>query len=261
MDGDFKTPDRQPLRIDAPALTSPEAAPAVFAALRRFPYFCLIAGGIGDREGAEALCRALAAHDPENPDAPVDPERKVSYTAVRVKPNVNLVKGAMTAFSRTNRPMGYHTDSSYHQSPHDIVAFQMVQADAVGGDSLMVPVEHILERLDTELVDMLAQPVFPFGKTFRPILWQNRDGPCIRYYREQIETARAGGAHLDDKAVAAIDAIDAVLDDPEVAFRFRIEPGEILFMNNWRVLHGRTGFAPDSQRLMFRYRTRGDHLV
>ena len=49
-------------------------------------------------------------------------------------------------------------------------------------------------------------------------------------------------------------ALDAALEQPENQFRFHLQAGETGFLHNTKVLHGRTGFATDSSRLMYRIR-------
>ena len=49
-------------------------------------------------------------------------------------------------------------------------------------------------------------------------------------------------------------ALDAALQRPDNQFRFHLKAGETLFLHNTKVLHGRTGFAAGSTRLMYRIR-------
>ncbi|MFI2663542.1 TauD/TfdA family dioxygenase [Micromonospora carbonacea] len=59
---------------------------------------------------------------------------------------------------------------------------------------------------------------------------------------------------MTERQVAALDALDALLDDPRRQTRLRLEPGQMIFINNRTLLHGRTEFtdAPDGKRLMLR---------
>ena len=40
--------------------------------------------------------------------------------------------------------------------------------------------------------------------------------------------------------------LSAWLDDPSHQVRFRLEPGDVMVMNNLRTLHGRTAFDPSA---------------
>jgi alpha-ketoglutarate-dependent taurine dioxygenase len=45
-----------------------------------------------------------------------------------------------------------------------------------------------------------------------------------------------------------VDALEAVLADPALQRSCSLEPGDVLFVDNRRVLHGRTAIAPGADR-------------
>jgi len=103
-------------------------------------------------------------------------------------------------------------------------------------------------------VDVLSRPTFPFGRGRFPALWFNAGDPRIRYYRNQIDLATENGDTLGSDERAAMERLDEAVAESGLSHRFRIEEGETLFIRNVKVLHGRTEFAPDSRRLMYRFR-------
>ncbi len=231
--------------------------------LCRDPHTVLLRGlePTEDRSVAVAIAQSIAALPPVKPEQPVHRRGKVSFTKVRINNDVATAERRSTAYSRTNAALALHTDSSYKPAPHELVAFQMVHADATGGDTTLMSVETILQSIDPEIATLLARPIFPFGKGDFPILWQQGGAPRIRYYRNQINNAVLQGAHLSGVARSAIDALDNVLDRADLRAQFRLEEGDILFLDNTRVLHGRTGFDSDSNRLMYRVRVEAGCLV
>ncbi|MGK7953097.1 MAG: TauD/TfdA family dioxygenase [Xenococcaceae cyanobacterium] len=90
---------------------------------------------------------------------------------------------------------------------------------------------------------------------FRFLVGGTPEDEEIRYYREQIERIlELETFSLADKYRAAIDTLDTVLQQPGFSSQFPLQPGQILFMHNRKVLHGRTGFSLTSDRLLYRVR-------
>lgn len=134
------------------------------------------------------------------------------------------------------------------------------RVDADGGDSLLAPIENVIAALDDEIQQILAQPAFPFGPGAFPILWQRDGTPNIRYYRSQIDSAREAGSSLNARGLEALNSLDAALCRNDIVFQFHAEPGETVYIHNTKVLHGRTGFSEQSDRLMYRLRAHAANL-
>lgn len=217
-------------------------------ALNRYPY-CARIPRFGD-QGArgKSIARLVANTAPLHPRNPFG---KLTFTEIRIDPIAFAKDGDGTRYSRTNVELAPHTDCSYMSDPFELVAFQMIRPDETGGESLIVVGSDALAALSPDQVRHLSEPVFSFGERTLPVTWG--DG-LIRYYRTQIEEHAQAGAVLPPAHREAIDALDAVLVRPELQLRYKLEAGEILFINNVRVLHGRTGFAGTSGRLMYRIR-------
>lgn len=233
-------------------------ATAVHDALRRYPHYVVVSGFPASEERDHVVGLADAVCSFPAPDGtPVDAAAlngKISFTKVRIDSKKASLSGSATHYSRTHRPLAPHTDSSYKDEPHELVIFQMVVSDAQGGNSIIAPVEDILSRIDGETRSRLRQPVFPLGQGTHAILWGEGDDCQIRYYRNQIDRSLEDGVELAEDDLAALAKLDRVLAQSEAFDCFHLDSGDVLFMNNRKVLHGRSGFAADSDRLMFRYR-------
>ncbi len=181
---------------------------------------------------------------------------KISSTKVQVDPQEAARKDHVTRYSRTPDALPLHTDSSNKVVPQNLVAFAMGRPDSQGGgESIMLSVADLIHELPGELVHQLHQPVFPFltNKLF-PILYGTGDELRVRYYRGQITSALGSLRTLPDKLTQALDELDRYLDLSQRSVRFHMHAGEVVMMDNHRVLHGRTAMSSNSTRLMHRFR-------
>jgi len=172
--------------------------------------------------------------------------------------------------SQTRESTGMHTDSSGRDVWPRIIGLACVRQAPRGGESRLVSalqvhddlqrsVPHLLDRLRGEFVRDVVTP----GSERDPEVVRRNRFPvfapggrvALRYMRYWIERGHARvGEPLDDEAVAAFDALDAALEDPRNVLRFRMEPGDLLFIDNTTVAHDRDGFVddPHEPRLMLR---------
>ncbi|MEM9063477.1 MAG: TauD/TfdA family dioxygenase [Pseudomonadota bacterium] len=216
----------------------------VLAHLARPPYY--VCAKNFSPSGDPSAVRALLGEQSDADD--------VCFTKVRINPAASERAGAGTQLSRTHRAMGLHTDSSYERRPHELIAFQMVHADADGGDTILAPVGEVVDRLDAAKLDTLRQPIFPFGKTAHAILEGHASDTRIRYYRRQIAPGLDPLKPNSLKCIQALDELDATLAKVGERHRIKLAPGDVLFLNNCKALHGRTAMPSTSDRLVFRFR-------
>jgi hypothetical protein len=73
------------------------------------------------------------------------------------------------------------------------------------------------------------------------------DRLTVIYQRRYIESAARFSAapRLDARRRAALDALDAALDDPELHLEMDLEPGDVQLVHNHQLLHDRTAFVDD----------------
>lgn len=173
-----------------------------------------------------------------------------------------------TDLSRTTRPFPPHTDSTFLPEPHARIALGCVRApDAGGGKSCVVAAEDLAQELarrhGEDTVQALGEPAFPFevhepggGKEVRllAILEDGRDGRRrVRYRLDSIvRTLRESGLVLAARHGAALNALEEVLGDPALQTTHALRPGEVLIVDNRRMLHGRTAIDEGAPRLLRR---------
>ncbi len=234
---------------DSKTISLRKLAESICTALENYPHFVVVNGypAIEDRENLISLGQVICDVNSS--------QEKVSFTKVRIDRAKANFDGTATRYSRTHLPLVPHTDSSYSLKPHEVVAFQCIVSDETGGASIIIPVEDILQKIDPHCIELLRDPVYPFEENSYPIIFGESGNEHIRYYRAQIDrTIGLTGRSLSRQHHKAIDQLDSLLQSSELGSQFPLQPGQIAFAHNTKVLHGRTGFSPDSDRLLFRIR-------
>lgn len=162
--------------------------------------------------------------------------------------------------SKTKAETGYHTDSTAKHYFPDIVGLLCLQPAKSGGESLITNATNLLNFIHDahpELMDLLLQAwcrdVITPGTINNteailandiPIYQYDSDGGVIfRYMRYWIESALVKlGREIPTELTKALDVIDSYFAAPEHAMCFRLERGDMLFVNNRFLCHNRTAF-------------------
>jgi len=176
----------------------------------------------------------------------------------------------------TNVDLTFHNDNSYNQTPPDYVALLCQRRAKAGGISRVMSVATLHNEL-------LAQELL-LARLYRPF-WYDRhrehadDEPTtfaapVFEYNGRLKARLAlleifggytlRGAEMDDETAAALAAVRAVFDRPELRVELDFQPGQIQFVNNRATGHARTSFidgeAPEQRRQLVRLWLR-DHGV
>ena len=166
----------------------------------------------------------------------------------------------------TSRELSLHTDSA------EIVGLLCVRDAREGGLSIYassLKVHEILAREHPEYLPVLERgffcdrrgeeaaedaPVTPY----RVPVFSERDGLLsCRYVRGVIDKgAAARGEKLSDLEKEALALFEEIAWRDEVRFEVMLRPGEASVINNYEILHARTGFVdwdePGRKRLLYR---------
>ena len=157
-----------------------------------------------------------------------------------------------------------HTDSTFLVEPHDFVALACVEAqDGFGGESRVVGCHALRARIaDPGALEALAEPAYPFlirepgcapDVRALPILREDDDCWTVRYRSDAVAMAlRDSGIELGARHRAALLALEDALADSAIHAAFTLRPGDVLLLDNHRVLHGRTAIAPGARRVLRR---------
>ena len=172
----------------------------------------------------------------------------------------------------TDRELNLHTDSA------EMVGLLCVRDAKEGGLSLYassLKVHEIIAREHPEYLPVLERgfrcdrrgeeapedaPVTPY----RVPVFSAQDGLLsCRYVRGVIDKGAATlGEPLSDFEKAALACFEAVAQREDVRFEIMLRPGEASVINNYEILHARTGFVdweePAKKRLLYRLWLEGE---
>jgi alpha-ketoglutarate-dependent taurine dioxygenase len=251
---DFSDDGRRFTRLELRKLRS-----AVNQRLRQPPYFALVkeCPGIQNAKDFRRLSKRFGRF-PIGFDLRRLLRGKFSsgaVTEVKVDPKVAAENRNATKYSRTSEAMEPHTDGSYRANPHDTVIFYCVSSDDEGGETILVSIDDIVAKLGVDHCQSLCAPVFPFNRQVVPIIEGYPGNNTIRYYQKQLaKSVQQTEADLSVASYCALKALDDTLKDQTIQFRLMLQPCDLLFLNNKKILHGRTILGENSNRLLLRCR-------
>jgi hypothetical protein len=149
---------------------------------------------------------------------------------------------------------------AFHSDGSDLVGLMCLDPGVSGGESLVANAVGAYNRLvDTE--PELATELFtglPYdfrgeqadGQTpfyHVPVFSEHGDRLFVRYIRPYIEASQRhdDAPRLSEKQRAAMDAYDAFIYDADNRVEMTFAPGDMQFVNNYHVLHGRKAYVDD----------------
>jgi hypothetical protein len=157
-------------------------------------------------------------------------------------------------------PLGFHSDGS------DLVGLLCLEAGVTGGESLVtnaVGAYNELVATRPDLAEVLFEPLpYDFrgeeragGRPWYEVpVFTRHTGPTgdrlfVRYIRPFIESSQRHpeAPRISDAQREAMDAYDALINDPENRVEMTLRPGEMQFINNYHVLHGRRRYEDDPE--------------
>ncbi len=151
-------------------------------------------------------------------------------------------------------PLTFHSDGS------DLVGLLCLDAGVSGGESLVANAlwaHNELARTRPDLAAVLYDPLpYDFrgeqregGKPYYlvPTFTRHGDRLFIRYIRPFIDASQrhAEAPRLTELQREAMDAYDELITDPANRVEMLLQPGEMQFVNNYHVLHGRRRYTDD----------------
>lgn len=152
----------------------------------------------------------------------------------------------------STRAISFHTDSPIA----DLVAWYCVRQDPVGGATSFLDLGAMGQLLDPATFEALRQVIHrcPSQRRVRlvdvPLLLDEGDAARPRFFF----TPWLLGPELGPEAVAAYRAfVEAIADhEDEWSVDVRLEPGEVVVIDNRRMLHARSELSAESPRLLER---------
>lgn len=160
---------------------------------------------------------------------------------------------------------------SFHTDRCDVIAFACLQPALTGGDNFIVSSVALYEELRTrepEALRVLCEP-FPYLRhtvdmgNARPFcllpVFSDTEGHFAAHFLRVLIDRADQAPHAPTLTAAqrvALDMLETVAEDPALHVRLRLEPGDVLLLNNWTTLHRRSAFtdasAADARRHLLR---------
>lgn len=148
----------------------------------------------------------------------------------------------------------------FHSDGSDLVGLFCLDAGAAGGRSLVANAVTIHNELVRTEPDLAAELYGAFSYDMRgeqapgrkgwytmPAFSRRGERLFVRYIRPYILAARRhpDAPQPSAAAVEAMDRLDAMCADPQYHVAMRLEPGDMQFVDNYHVLHGREPYSDD----------------
>jgi len=173
-------------------------------------------------------------------------------------------------YHQTKEGGSFHTDSPQWEKVPDFIGLCCINPAKKGGESKFVSAYSIHNEMLKEhkhFLEMLYEQ-FHFDKrgeyesgesptVFEPIFTYNGNQLKLRYLRDYIND----GQKIQDKPLSkeqneALDCFDKIIHDENLAVSYELKQYDMVFLNNGRVMHGRTSFEDfedvEKKRLMIR---------
>ena len=165
----------------------------------------------------------------------------------------------------TNVDLRFHNDNSYNETPPDYVCLLCLHPAKQGGVSQVVSVATVHQALGEAFPELMGRLYKPFwydrhaehqpgeSTTFAaPLFERGADGTVKA--RLALSEIFAGyelrDERMDNETAAALAAVQAVFDRPELRVELDFELGQIQYVNNRATGHARTEFVdhPEPER-------------
>lgn len=162
----------------------------------------------------------------------------------------------------TSREIGVHTDNPYRDPVPGLQLLHCLVNESDGGDNQICDgfaAADLIRRDHPEAFDLLARcPVrFRFLETgsadleaFVPLIELNSRGDImvIRYNCRSAQPFEMGSDQLVDY-YDAYRLLGEALHNPAAIIEFRLEAGQLMILDNQRILHGRSGYNHGKRHL------------
>lgn len=223
------------------AMASDRSVLALTDALARFG-FCIVTDGPTGMDDAERLANRFG------------PIRRTNWGGVAdVK-----VEAAAVDLTQTNRALEPHADNPYRLPAPGYILLHCLRNDAEGGESTLVDGLHVAETLrreDPAAFEVLTTTATRFRyvdpdtvlEHYGPLIELAPDGTVRRLrFNNRTEEPPALPPSRLEAYYAARRRYAELLHAPANTLEFKLEPGQLLFMDNHRLLHGRRGYSLES---------------
>jgi alpha-ketoglutarate-dependent taurine dioxygenase len=185
---------------------------------------------------------------------PITPTEFGQVAPLQARPDANDL-------GETGCPLDPHTDYSVYMHFPPVLSFlHCLQNDTDGGVSILVDgfaAAQCFRQAEPHAFELLVRSSLPFHQLYqrwhyhhlrhRPIIELDADGRIYGVYAGHPHTRN--WHYPFEQMIPLYEAYSSfvrLLNDRSRQLHYRLKPGECLIFRNERVLHGRTGFSPES---------------
>ena len=172
------------------------------------------------------------------------------YFNVKSKPNPNDL-------AYTPLPLSPHTDNPYRKPVPNIQLLHCIENEVKGGFSTLVDGFAVAENLKKEFPEffkILTEVKVKFRFADKNVVLENYGELIELDQNKQVKQVRFS-TRLDfvpalekdrlDLYYKARNKISEIYNSDKFLIKFKLNPGDLLMMDNYRLLHGRTEFNPN----------------
>jgi hypothetical protein len=167
------------------------------------------------------------------------------------------------AAARIGRWYGSNAELGFHTDRCDVLALLFLQQSKEGGVSKVcssVAIHRALEQRDPELLRVLYEPFYwrnperpwPGIPAYfeHPVFASSHQRLACCFNRFQIEAGHRypGNPVLTPLQLVALNAFEAVANQPDVHLEVRLQSGDLQLLNNHIVLHARSAYIDSDQQ-------------
>lgn len=171
----------------------------------------------------------------------------------------------LPTYSENDLEAPLHTDSNYRDNPEEFIAVLVERPSRCGGGrTILLRIRPVLKQLQEtdegrQCLDILRNQKFP---SMVPSVYRETDvcvkapiiiGETVRFRPDTIDQAIKKEQNFPEEQRRAIDYFADLVDRSPDRLGVFLKQGDMLFINNYTVLHGRTAFQ-DNERLLLRIR-------
>jgi hypothetical protein len=163
--------------------------------------------------------------------------------------------------SKSHDQLDIHNDGAMSPYGHEVAYFALlcVGSPKTGGESVLISAPAVVQCLASDFprdLDRLRRP-FAFERSHvaragqdpilrAPIIDDQGPRLRVRLNRQRVEMAPVlTGIPLTEQDISALDALDSVLWREELQFRYTLQPGDLLVVDDNLVIHSRESFVDD----------------
>ncbi len=151
--------------------------------------------------------------------------------------------------ANTNEGMGFHTDNVYLPTPCKYLAMYCIKSAERGGATQLSDIRAIIPHIDGVTLAELRKNQWVWQRPIRigkgpssPQAVLGQDG-SIRWWRHGLKNQEP---HLLEIA----STFDEMIDTSSSNVRFTLTPGELVIIDNYRIMHAREPFSGNERELL-----------